>query len=37
MATMMLRLQRGCHNINLVSPSHVVPKCSGCGDRPNAA
>ncbi len=27
LATMMLRLQRmGCHNINLVSPSHVVPQ-----------
>jgi len=27
LATMMLRLQRmGCHNVNLVSPSHVVPQ-----------
>ncbi|MFQ6058292.1 MAG: radical SAM protein [Anaerolineae bacterium] len=27
LATMMLRLQaQGCHNINLVSPSHVVPQ-----------
>jgi putative pyruvate formate lyase activating enzyme len=27
LATMMLELQgRGCHNINLVSPSHVVPQ-----------
>lgn len=27
LATMMLNLQvRGCHNINLVSPSHVVPQ-----------
>ncbi|MDI3482580.1 MAG: putative pyruvate formate lyase activating enzyme, partial [Candidatus Methanomethylophilaceae archaeon] len=30
LAEIMLRLQdMGCHNINLVSPSHVVPQVLG--------
>ena len=42
LADMMLRLQtRGCHNINLVSPSHVVPQILealvSAADRPKAA
>ncbi|MRR09176.1 radical SAM protein [bacterium] len=34
LAAMMLGLQRrGCHNINLVTPSHVVPQVLGAVDR----
>ena len=32
----MLRLQAGCHNINFVSPSHVIPPIIAAHSPPKA-